>query len=71
MALDRKTVTCGVIGLRTDGKVGAITAHIWLMTVLKATVNEMEMEESFQHISVFQEINQSGPFSLLPFRTPH
>ncbi|KAI4272661.1 MAG: hypothetical protein LQ337_005144 [Flavoplaca oasis] len=40
VALDRKTATLGVIGLRTDG-----------------TANELEDEESFEHISVFQEIS--------------
>ncbi|KAL8844006.1 MAG: hypothetical protein Q9176_001701 [Flavoplaca citrina] len=39
-ALDRKTATLGVIGLRTDG-----------------TANELEHEESFEHISVLQEIS--------------
>ncbi|KAL8946228.1 MAG: hypothetical protein Q9222_007348 [Ikaeria aurantiellina] len=40
VALDRKTATLGVIGLRTD-----------------ATANELDGEESFQHISVLQEIS--------------
>ena len=37
------------------------------MTVPKVTANEMGTEESFQHISVFQEINQFGPLFLQPF----
>ena len=45
VALDRKTATLGVIGLRTD-----------------STNNELDNEESFEHISVLQEI---GPL-LLP-----
>ncbi|KAL8842061.1 MAG: hypothetical protein Q9170_000664 [Blastenia crenularia] len=40
VALDRKTATLGVIGLRTDG-----------------TANELGSEESFENISVFQEIS--------------
>ncbi|KAL9600568.1 MAG: hypothetical protein Q9219_003114 [cf. Caloplaca sp. 3 TL-2023] len=40
VALDRKTATLGVIGLRTDG-----------------TANELGKEESFENISVFQEIS--------------
>ncbi|KAL9026873.1 MAG: hypothetical protein Q9196_004527 [Gyalolechia fulgens] len=40
VALDRKTATLGVIGLRTDG-----------------TANELGNEESFENISVFQEIS--------------
>ncbi|KAL8727956.1 MAG: hypothetical protein Q9166_005721 [cf. Caloplaca sp. 2 TL-2023] len=40
VALDRKTATLGVVGLRTDG-----------------TDNELQGEESFDHISVFQEIS--------------
>ncbi|KAL8772949.1 MAG: hypothetical protein Q9209_001969 [Squamulea sp. 1 TL-2023] len=40
VALDRKTATLGVVGLRTDG-----------------TDNELEGEESFDHISVLQEIS--------------
>lgn len=71
MALDRKTATCGVIGLRTDGKVRLITARISLTMVPKATANEMGTEESFQHISVLQEINQFGSLFLLRFRNSH
>ncbi|SLM37327.1 ku family dna [Lasallia pustulata] len=41
VALERKTATLGVIGLRTTG-----------------TANELGDEESFEHISVFQEISQ-------------
>ena len=41
VALDRKTATLGVIGLRTDD-----------------TANELQDEESFDHISVIQEISQ-------------
>ncbi|KAL8706930.1 MAG: hypothetical protein Q9201_000090 [Fulgogasparrea decipioides] len=40
VALDRKTTTLGVIGLRTDD-----------------TANELQNEESFQNISVLQEIS--------------
>ena len=71
MALDRKTATCGVIGLRTDGKVRLIIASTSLMMVPKATVNEMGSEESFQNISVLQEINQLGSLFLLPLRNSH
>ena len=71
MALDRKTATCGVIGLRTDGKIRLVTASASLLMVPKATVNEMASEESFQHISVLQEINQLGPLFLLPLRNSH
>ncbi|KAI4189820.1 MAG: hypothetical protein L6R41_001186 [Letrouitia leprolyta] len=42
VALDRKTATLGVIGLRTDG-----------------TANELGSEESFENISVFQEISNT------------
>ncbi|KAL8714138.1 MAG: hypothetical protein Q9220_001866 [cf. Caloplaca sp. 1 TL-2023] len=40
VALDRKTATLGVVGLRTDG-----------------SANELDSEESFKHISVWQEIS--------------
>ncbi|KAL8758416.1 MAG: hypothetical protein Q9199_001491 [Rusavskia elegans] len=40
VALDRKTATLGVVGLRTDG-----------------TENELSGEDSFEHISVLQEIS--------------
>ncbi|KAL8689527.1 MAG: hypothetical protein Q9224_004620 [Gallowayella concinna] len=52
VALERKTATLGVIGLRTDG-----TQDKSIVDEDKGTANELQGEESFDHISVLQEIS--------------
>ena len=57
VALERKTATIGVIGLRTTGtSYQRMTSPCMLMNA--GTANELGDEESFEHISVFQEISQ-------------
>ncbi|KAL8790310.1 MAG: hypothetical protein Q9213_000662 [Squamulea squamosa] len=57
VALDRKTATLGVVGLRTDGWTMIIRFHGLVLNVSEGTDNELEGEESFDHISVLQEIS--------------
>ncbi|KAL8914366.1 MAG: hypothetical protein Q9171_000996 [Xanthocarpia ochracea] len=57
VALDRKTATLGVVGLRTDGSPVIISALCDLIDAVVDTENELQGEESFDHISVLQEIS--------------
>lgn len=57
VALERKTATLGVIGLRTNGTSHKCMASLCIL-ITAGTANELGDEESFEHISVFQEISQ-------------
>lgn len=63
VALDRKTATLGVVGLRTDGWACIPLCSLHLVDAPEDTENELSHEESFEHISVLHEISKCVAFA--------